>query len=217
MSEETNLAKFEVILNEVQKWLARSPSGGASISQARTGIFSASMTMSMLNVLGERINENYRNFTFRYGNDAWKPSFLDNYNSNSYSVMTKKIAGFGIVSSDVIPKTNVVDIIKTYKKEQTVHPDSSFLGLEKPERTWHLSRNCMIFWMLFMAALDDEVYNNELDSIIDLAYCMDFNEAMIRDWCHAVEYVFAGNKLSADCDLECETVEGARFFLHKEK
>ena len=69
--------------------------------------------------------------------------------------------------------------------------------------------------MLFATTIDDEIYNNELSGIIDLAYCLDFNEAMIRDWCRAIEYVLAGNHLNENCDLECESEEGNRFFLHK--
>ena len=56
----------------------------------------------------------------------------------------------------------------------------------------------IIFWNLFLAAMDDDIYNEQLATVAELA-------------------VFVGNKLSEDCDLECETVEGARFFLHKEE
>ena len=69
--------------------------------------------------------------------------------------------------------------------------------------------------MLFTTAIDDEIYNNELSNIIDFAYCLDFNEVMIRDWCRAIEYVLAGNHLSENCDLVCESEEGKAFFLHK--
>ena len=75
----------------------------------------------------------------------------------------------------------------------------------------------IIFWNLFLAAMDDDIYNEQLATVAELAACFGFDEPMMRDWCRAVEYVFAGNTLSEDCDLECETVEGARFFLHKEE
>ena len=68
-----------------------------------------------------------------------------------------------------------------------------------------------------LLAIDDDIYNKQLSNIIELAHYFDFDEPMMRDWCRAVEYVLAGNKLSEDCDLECETVEGARFFLHKKE
>ena len=75
----------------------------------------------------------------------------------------------------------------------------------------------IIFWNLFLAAMDDDIYNEQLATVAELAACFGFDEPMMRDWCRAVEYVFAGNTLSEDCDLECETVEGAKFFLHKEE
>lgn len=73
-----------------------------------------------------------------------------------------------------------------------------------------------IFWNLFIIALDEDAYNNQLSDVIELAHYWDFDEHMLRDWCRAVEYVMNGNKLSENCDFECETVEGARFFLHQE-
>ena len=38
---------------------------------------------------------------------------------------------------------------------------------------------------------------------------------MLRDWCRAANYVLAGNLLSANCDLVCETPEGKALFLHQ--
>ena len=111
MSEETRLAKFEVILEEVQKWLDSSSGMSSVVSVANA------MLMAMKPTAGGRIDENYKNFTFRYGDSAWNPSFLDKYNSNPYSVMTRKIAGYGIVTSDMVPKTKVIDIIKMYRRD----------------------------------------------------------------------------------------------------
>lgn len=50
---------------------------------------------------------------------------------------------------------------------------------------------------------------------MSLAQKLGFTEEMMRDWCHAVEFVFAGNMLSENCGLECETKEGKAFFLHQ--
>lgn len=83
-------------------------------------------------------------------------------------------------------------------------------------RTWWV-KYYNIFWNLFVIAIDDDAYNEQLSNVIELADYWDFDEPMMRDWCRAVEYVLAGNKLSEDCDLACETVEGARFFLHKKE
>lgn len=74
-----------------------------------------------------------------------------------------------------------------------------------------------IFWNIFLLSLDNEVYEKNLNDVIELAYYWDFDEPMMRDWCMAVEYVLAGNKLSEDCDFECETVEGLKFFLHRDE
>ena len=92
------------------------------------------------------------------------------------------------------------DLIESYKRNNIIYRKQCYV---------------VIFWMPFTTAIDDEIYNNELSGIIDLAYCLDFNEEMIRDWCRAIEYVLSGNRLNENCDLECESEEGNRFFLHK--
>ncbi len=202
MSDETKITKFEVILREVQEWLESPLAETSRIGASPTSILVAS-SMSMLSAADKMRsmvqNNDYKNFSFRSGNVVWQPSFLDGYNSNPYSVMARKIAGFGVARAEINTISDVISIIKAYKGN-----------------SWQGARNCMIFWMLFLAALDDEIYNNELDSIIDIAYCMDFDEPMIRDWCHAVEYVMQGNRLQEGCDFPCETQQGARFFLHKD-
>lgn len=73
----------------------------------------------------------------------------------------------------------------------------------------------IIFWFFMLAAIDDRIYNDQLDYIVDVAYLLHFSEAMIRDWCRAVVYVLDGHTLSPDCDLTCETEEGKTFFLHQ--
>ena len=87
------------------------------------------------------------------------------------------------------------------------------LSVDSPQT----DRNCLIFWLLFLAAIDDDLYNNELSAIIDLAYCLKFDEPIIRDWCRAVQYVLEGNHLAEDCDLTCETAAGKQFFLHEKE
>lgn len=72
-----------------------------------------------------------------------------------------------------------------------------------------------LFWNIFLLALDDDIYNEQLPNVVELAHYWGFDEHMLRDWCRAVEYVMNGNQLSEDCDFECKTVEGAAFFLHK--
>lgn len=74
-----------------------------------------------------------------------------------------------------------------------------------------------LFWNLFLTAIDDEIYNSQLSRVIDLAFMFHFDEHMIRDWCRAVEYVLNGNRLSENCNLHCDTIEGGWFFLRDEK
>ncbi len=73
-----------------------------------------------------------------------------------------------------------------------------------------------IFWLLFMAAIDEEIYNYELSSIVDLAYCFKFNEPMVRDWCKVIDYILSGNTLCKESELELETTEGNEYFLYKD-
>ena len=74
----------------------------------------------------------------------------------------------------------------------------------------------LIFWMLFGAAANDDIYNNELSNIVDLAYCFDFNEKMLRDWCKAVIFFASNGKLDKDSPLQLETAEGKNFFFNSE-
>ena len=73
----------------------------------------------------------------------------------------------------------------------------------------------LIFWLLFSASVYDEIFNNELSNIVDLAYCLGFDEKMIRDWCKVVAFVIAGGTLNEESPLQLETAEGRAFFLHK--
>lgn len=179
MSEETKLAKFEVIVNDTFTWLVNSYGPFAEIGIDEWGLH------------------------FPFKADLYRPIFLDKYAFNPY---VKKVLDGLVVDDNHRLITDIVQLIKAYKAYQ--------IELEGYALS---ARDMMIFWMLFIAALDDEIYNNELDSIIDIAYCMDFDEAMIRDWCHAVEYVMQGNRFSQNCDLRLETEEGKRFFLHEGK
>ena len=75
----------------------------------------------------------------------------------------------------------------------------------------------IIFWNLFLLTLDDDIYNEQLPLVIELAHCFKLDEHIMRDLCRGVEYVLSGKKLSSDCDLQCDTVECAKFFLGKEE
>ena len=74
-----------------------------------------------------------------------------------------------------------------------------------------------VFWNIFLLAIDDEIYDKQISDVMSLAQLVGFNEAMMRDWCRAVEYVMEGNMFSKDCDFQCETDEGKTFFLHQDQ
>lgn len=84
-----------------------------------------------------------------------------------------------------------------------------------------------MFWMFMMAALDERIYNDQLEYITDLAEMLEFNEPMVRDWCKAAVYVVGGGHLQdlaksyGDEEMNPEnnplgltTPEGREFFLH---
>ena len=73
----------------------------------------------------------------------------------------------------------------------------------------------LVFWLLFSASIDDEIYNNELSNIVDLAYCIGFDEKTIRDWCKVVVFVVSGGQLDEKSPLQLETAAANSFFLHK--
>lgn len=84
-----------------------------------------------------------------------------------------------------------------------------------------------MFWMFMMAALDECIYNDQVEYITDLAEMLEFNEPMVRDWCKAAVYVVGGGHLQdlaksyGDKEMNPEnnplgltTPEGREFFLH---
>lgn len=73
----------------------------------------------------------------------------------------------------------------------------------------------LIFWLLFSASIDDEIYNNELSNIVDMAYCLGFDEKLMRDWCKVVAFIVGGSQLDETSPLQLETPEANAFFLHK--
>ena len=84
------------------------------------------------------------------------------------------------------------------------------------DKTGIMTFRRLIFWLLFGAAVNDDIYNNELSNIVDLAYCFDFNEKMLRDWCKAVSFFAANGKLDKDSPLTLETSEGRKFFVNSD-
>ena len=73
----------------------------------------------------------------------------------------------------------------------------------------------LVFWLLFGASVCDEVYNGELSNIVDLAYCLGFDEGLMRDWCKVVAFVVGGGRLNEKSNIQLETATGKLFFLHQ--
>ena len=139
--------------------------------------------------------------------------YYEDQNKSSYNyVPIKTSRWWSIFNHDSNEKLN--KIVRKLNNEKEIGVSDSYAEIHVKS---DLMKYYIIFWNLFLAAMDDDIYNEQLATVAELAACFGFDEPMMRDWCRAVEYVFAGNKLSEDCDLECETVEGARFFLHKEE
>ena len=216
MAADSKLVKFDSMIDEVKSYL------GQYVDNRGMGY------ASLMKAMGRGI---FGLSTFVFGTTsddakAYLPNCMKNYEQNLYiNVMENKlvrkkytIADLGTLMNkhgsdwqEVIKKAPQVD----WDKEKLLS-ESDVINLYKRNPT-ETKAQCytIIFWMLFTTAIDDEIYNKELSGIIDLAYCLDFNEAMIRDWCRAIEYVLAGNHLSNDCNLVCESEEGNQFFLHK--
>lgn len=74
----------------------------------------------------------------------------------------------------------------------------------------------MIFWWLVALALDEELYESQLDYVVDAADVFGFTEEMMDDFCEAAMYFLNGNDIRKDCDLQVQTAEAKKFFLGEE-
>lgn len=157
----------------------------------------------------------YKNCRVKY---IYKPSFLEEgMQDNQYlSVLRNIIVTSGQCAVFINVKPTIIsdaeDVINAFSSCKTIgthrddNPNSEIADYYE-----------LVFWLLFTAAIDDNIYNNSLSDIIDLAYCLKFNEEMINDWCKAIEFVLNGNQLcEEECNLKLDTKEGKWFFFHDE-
>lgn len=190
-TEDMKLTKFKIIIEKIHKYFHK--------DQSKVTGFTTSILRAF-----------YRNKT----DLVYYPKFLNKYGKDKYVNALSNLLRHTsqLTSSDdgCFPRDESEYI-------QTVMVTKHIYRNRDPftEADLKLDRDCLIFWLLFLAAINKELYNNELPSIIDLAYCLKFDEAMIRDWCHAVKYVLENNQLNEKCDLQCETDAGRKFFLHQ--
>lgn len=50
----------------------------------------------------------------------------------------------------------------------------------------------IIFWSLFIVAVDEKAYNEKLSDISDIAYLIGFTEEMLEDWITALKLILEG-------------------------
>lgn len=146
----------------------------------------------------------------------YKPSFLEEgMQDNQYLSVLRNIivtSGQDAVNSRRKPQiiSNAEDVINAFSSCKTMSLNRDDIPNLEIAEYYEL-----VFWLLFAAAIDDNIYNNSLSDIIDLAYCLKFNEEMINDWCKAIEFVLSGNQLcEKECNLKLDTKEGKWFFFH---
>ena len=126
---------------------------------------------------------------------------LKRYNADPFISVMENIFNPG--KSGPVDLIDEMAVIQTFKEMKN-----------KPEKKFNEYYR-LIFWLLFSAAVNDEIYNNELSSIADFAYCLEFNEKMVGDWCVVVDYLLSGNHLSENSNLPLESPEGISYFLNK--
>lgn len=126
---------------------------------------------------------------------------LKRYNADPFISVMENIFNPGKGGPvDLIDETVVIQTFKEMKNKQ-----------EKKFSEYYR----LMFWLLFAAAVNDEIYNNELSTIADFAYCLEFTEKMMGDWCVVVDYLLSGNHLSETSPLPLESPEGISYFLHR--
>ena len=124
-----------------------------------------------------------------------------NYTADPYISVMGSIFNPG--KSGPLEKVDEVGLINIYRDIKNKNGEKNFNEFYR-----------LVFWLLFGAAVCDEVYNGELSNIVDMAYCLGFDEPLMRDWCKAVAFVVGGGRLKEGAALQLETAAGKAFFLH---
>jgi len=169
----------------------------------------ADMKMTKFTVMLQEIDRYLLSSTNRSGGvfifgkyKVYYSNIFKKYNSDQFISVMENMFNPG--KSSPVDVVDEVTVIQTFKEMKN-----------KPEKKYGEYYR-LIFWLLFAAAVDDEIYNNELSTIVDFAYCLEFDEKMIGDWCCVVDYILSGNRLNENATLVLETPQANSFFLHKE-
>lgn len=70
----------------------------------------------------------------------------------------------------------------------------------------------IIFWSLFIVAVDESAYNEKLSDISDIAYLLGFTEEMMKDWITALRLILEGKDFKNYIYL---SKEANKFFGHR--
>lgn len=73
----------------------------------------------------------------------------------------------------------------------------------------------ILFWSLMIIAIDENLYNEKIDIIADMAYLFKFSEEMLEDWITGVKFILQGEKLTKDFNKKekFKTKEAKEFFF----
>lgn len=69
----------------------------------------------------------------------------------------------------------------------------------------------VIFFALMTIAIDNELYNENISIISDMAYIIGFNPEMMNDWIYVVKIILEGKKI----DLKKLNTEEGKFFFRE--
>lgn len=129
-------------------------------------------------------------------NNQWLISILN----NTFTHLERSKQMDCSILSFFIEKDNIMELVKWIR-------DCDSCGGKG--KNCHFASH-LLFWLIFTMAVDNENYNNNLSVVSDVAFVLDFDEDMLKDWITAVKGVLSGKKLP---ELEYKTEAGKAFFV----
>lgn len=189
-SEEMKRKKFEILVKDIDEYLGRT-----GVSDSYRVIGDMEENYELISPLEFFIEKNEKNH--------WLTTIFNN-------TFIKRGVAFNYVETGTcveladIEKNNIMELVVRIRKCN-----------ECPHTRYNNSAHCniayhLLFWLIFAISVDNENYNNNLSVVSDVAYVLNFDEAMLKDWITAVKGVLSGNKLS---ELEYKTKVGKAFFV----
>lgn len=193
-SDEMKLKKYEILVKDIDTYLGRTGLSG----EMRTEIIknvegedeSITVPISPLEFLLDKPKDN-----------KWLEGIFDN---------TFLKRGVGMMSIDTcinlidIEKDDVMKFLERIRKCNSC-TNTSFNNPKYCNVPYHL-----LFWLIFSMSVDNENYNNNLSVVSDVAYILNFDEEMVKDWIAAVKGVLEGKKLQ---QINYKTDAAKKFFV----